>query len=236
MTGQPSLIYIPRLNSLPLRERPAYRVGYFGPEPLSTHELLAAVIGGDRQLEVAWTLLERYGSLHRLAQASVDELAQVPGIGPARAAALKAALALGQRMTQETAEERPKILSPADAAMLLIPKIGHQEQECLHVLFLNARRQVLGGETLYKGTLTETSIRTGEIFREAVRRNCASIIVGHNHPSGDLTPSPEDIALTRDLVRAGWILDIEMLDHLVIGGYRWISLRERGLGFDGGER
>jgi len=139
-------------------------------------------------------------------------------------------------MNQEALEERPKVLSPTDTAMLLSATIGLPGHGSSAVMFLNARRRVVGDVTLYKGTLTATSIRAGEVFREAVRRNCASIIVGHNHPSGDPTPSPEDVALTRTLVRAGQILDIELLDHLILGGYRWVSLRERGLGFDGGGR
>jgi len=99
------------------------------------------------------------------------------------------------------------------------------------VLFLDTRNRILGSEPIYKGSLNQSQVRIGEVFREAVRRNCAAVIVAHNHPSGDPAPSPEDVAVTRDLVAAGKLLGIELIDHLIIGQGRWISLRERGLGF-----
>ena len=225
--------YKPRLCSLPLRERPTYRIENVGAAAMAAHELIAAIIGGEDQLWVAHDLLERYeGSLRRIAQASVHELAQVQGIGPARAAAIKAALELGRRMTLECLEPQPQIKSPVDAATLLLPEIGYREQEHFYVLFLNTRNRVLGGESIYKGSIDQTHIRVADVFREAVRRNCAAIVVAHNHPSGDPTPSPEDVVVTRDLVEAGRLLGIEVLDHLVIGHRRWVSMRERGLGFD----
>lgn len=224
----------PRLKDLPLRERPAYRIHHVGPTACSTLELLAAVIGGDRQIEVAQVLLARYGSLAEIARAGPHELAQVDGLGPARAAGLKAALVLGRRAVLEEPQERPQIKSPADAAAVLMARMGPGllEQEEFWVLFLDTRHRVLHACCLYRGSLNQTQVRAGEVFREAVRRNCAAVIVAHNHPSGDPSPSPEDVAITRDIEAAGRLLGIECLDHLVLGHQRWISLRERGLGFD----
>ncbi|HEY76678.1 MAG TPA: JAB domain-containing protein [Thermoflexia bacterium] len=235
MTIQPTLPHLSRytsrtLRSLPVRERPTYRIGHFGPEAVATYELLAAVIGGERQLETAHDLLSRYGSLAELARAGVQELAQIDGIGPSRAAAIKAALELGRRMGKETQEERPQIRSSADAAGILLWEIGDKEQECFHVIYLDTRHRVLHNKTLYRGTLNATYVRVAEVFREAVRHNAAAVLVGHNHPSGDPTPSPDDIALTRRLVEAGRLIDIEVLDHIVVGLRSWVSLRERGLG------
>ncbi len=135
-------------------------------------------------------------------------------------------------MTLAAPEERPTLYTPADAAALLMAEIGHLEQEHFCVLFLDARYRVLGIQTLYRGNLTLTQIRVGEVFREAIRRNCAHIVVAHNHPSGDPTPSPDDIAVTRQLVEAGRLLGIEVLDHLIIGQQRWLSMRDRRLGFE----
>jgi len=224
--------YKPRLRSLPLRERPTYRIEHVGAAAVATYELLAAVIGGENQLWVAHDLLERYGSLTRLAQATSQEITQVPGIGPSRAAAIKAALELGRRLMLERPETRPQVKSPADAAFILEAQMGQPEQEELWVLLLDTRNRVLGTERVYRGTLNQTNVRVAEVFRGAVRRNCAAVIVAHNHPSGDPTPSPDDIILTRDLVQAGRLLGVEVLDHLVIGHHRWVSLKERGLGFD----
>jgi DNA repair protein RadC len=217
------------LRTLPLRERPTHRVGHVGAGVCAAYELLAAIIGGSRQLDVARRLLARYGSLGEIVNASVEELAQVEGLGPARAAALQAALELGRRLTLEEPGDRPQIHNPGDVARILLPRMSHLEQEELVVVFLNTRHRVLGVQTLYRGSLGQTQVRVGEVFREAVRRNCASIAIAHNHPSGDPSPSPEDVALTRDLVAAGNLLSIEVLDHLIIGRRRWVSLRERGV-------
>ena len=132
----------------------------------------------------------------------------------------------------EAPEERYQIRSPGDAANLLMPMIGHQEQEHFVVLYLDTRNRVLDREILYKGSLNTSLVRIAEVFRGAVRRNCAGIVVAHNHPSGDPNPSPEDIALTRRLVSAGKLLEIDMLDHVVVGQNRFVSLRERALGFE----
>jgi DNA repair protein RadC len=223
--------YVPRLQALPLRERPAYRVGHKGPDACAAHELLAAVIGGAKQLEAAEALLARYESLSGIANAAAEELARVDGVGPAKAAAIQAALALGRRMVLESWKERDAIRSPSDVAQLLMAEMGHLEQEHLRVLYLDTRNRLLGSETVYVGTLNSSHVRVGEVFRDAVRRNCAAIIVVHNHPSGDPSPSPEDREVTRQLVEAGELLDVELLDHLVIGCQRFVSMRERGLGF-----
>jgi DNA repair protein RadC len=126
---------------------------------------------------------------------------------------------------------REKIRSPRDAALLFMLEMAHLDQEEIRTMMLNTRNQVLGVVTVYKGSLNTSAIRVGEIYKEALRRNAASIIMAHNHPSGEPDPSPEDILVTRQIVEAGRLLDVECLDHLVIGQGRYVSLRERGLGF-----
>jgi DNA repair protein RadC len=220
----------PLLRHLPLRERPASRVADDGAHACSLTELLAAVVGGSHQIEIARALLARFGDVTSIAHAPVEELAQVDRLGKARSAALKAALEIGRRLQIEAVGHRAVIRSPADAAALLMPEIGHLEQEHFVVLMLDTRNRVIAQETLYKGSLNASHIRVGEVFREAIRRNCAAILVAHNHPSQDVSPSPEDVALTRSLVEAGKLVDVDVLDHLVLSRSRFVSLHERGLG------
>jgi DNA repair protein RadC len=223
----------PRLQTLPVRERPVSRLAVVGPGAVSSYELLAAVLRGPRQIEKAIQVLAGFdGDLTALSQASVAQLTR-QGLSEQAAASLVAAFELGRRAATPQ-DDRLQVESPADAASLLMPKMAHLEQEHFWVVYLNTRNRVLGDEPVYKGSLNQTSIRIGDVFREAVQRNCAAIITAHNHPSGDPTPSPEDVAITRNLVQAGQLLDIEVLDHLIISLGRWISLRERGLGFADG--
>ena len=139
---------------------------------------------------------------------------------------------LGRRLLISAPDERLQIRSPADVANLLMLEMGLLEQEHLRVILLDTRNRVLAVTTVYKGSLNSSMIRVGELFREAIRRNSAAVIIAHNHPSGDPTPSPEDVAVTKQVVQAGKLLDIDVLDHLVIGQGRFVSLKERGLGFD----
>ncbi len=222
----------PALHYLPLRERPAHRVAQ-GVAACNLSELLAAIVGGSHQVEIAYALMERFGDITKIARASVQEIVQIHGLGDAKAAALKAALELGRRVVLAKQGERLVVRSPSDAAQLLMAEMSHLEQEHFRVLFLDTRNRLLGIETLYVGSLNASNIRVSEVFRDAVKRNCAAIIVTHNHPSGDPTPSPEDVEVTRQLAEAGELLNIEVLDHLIIGRRRFVSLRERGLGFGG---
>ncbi|MGD1996013.1 MAG: DNA repair protein RadC [Anaerolineae bacterium] len=228
-------IYHPTIKELPVQDRPRERLARLGAGSLSTPELLAIVlrtgVGGESALALSRRLLAQFSGIAGLARASLSQLVTERGIGMAKAAQIKAALELGRRLMVAAPEDRPQICSPGDAAALLLPEIGYQEQEHFWVLFLDTRNRLLGSEPIYKGSLNQSQVRVGEVFREAVRRNCAAIIVAHNHPSGDPTPSPEDVAVTADVVSAGRLLGVEVLDHLVIGQQRWISLRERGLGF-----
>ena len=222
---------MPILRALPLRERPLHRVQRDA-SACNLVELLAAVVGGPRQIEIAHDLLGRLRDLDGLAQASMEEMALSYGLGPVGAARLKAALELGRRALLAAREDRLVVRSPADVAQLLMAEMSHLEQEHFRVLFLDTRNRVLDAETVYVGSLNASHIRVGEVYREAVRRNCAAIICAHNHPSGAADPSPEDVAVTRQIVEAGKLLDVECLDHLIIGkGQRFVSLRERGLGF-----
>jgi DNA repair protein RadC len=154
------------------------------------------------------------------------------GIGDAKAAQLKAALELGRRLLVASPAERPQVRSPSDAAQLLMAEMSLLDQEHLRLILLDTKNYVLAIPTVYVGSLNTSLIRIGELFRYALRENCAVLIVVHNHPSGDPTPSPEDVIVTRRVVEGGQMLDIEVLDHLVIGNGRFVSLKERGLGFD----
>jgi len=228
--------YRPMIRDLPVDERPRERLAHAGEGALSMAELLAIIlrtgVGGESALALATRLISRYGGLPGLARASFTELRAEKGLGPAKTAQLKAALELGRRMLLAAPEDRFVVRSPADVAQLLMAEMSHLEQEHFRVLYLDTRNRLLGSETVYVGSLNASHIRVSEVFREAVKRNCASIIVAHNHPSGDPTPSPEDVEVTRQLVAAGNLLDIEVLDHLIIGQQRFVSLRERGLGFE----
>jgi DNA repair protein RadC len=227
--------YRPMIRDLPADERPRERLARAGEGALSTTELLAIIlrtgVGGESVLDMARRLISRYDGLPGLARASFAELRAEKGLGEAKTAQLKAALELGRRMLLTSPEDRFVVRSPADVAQLLMAEMSHLEQEHFRVLYLDTRNRLLGAETVYVGSLNASHIRVSEVFRDAVKRNCAAIIVAHNHPSGDPTPSPEDVEVTRQLVSAGNLLDIEVLDHLVIGQQRFVSLRERGLGF-----
>ena len=224
------------IKELPTDLRPRERLAQAGEGALSTAELLAIVlrtgVGGENVLSLATRLLSAYGGLPGLARATFAELQVVKGLGPAKSAQLKAALELGRRMLVASPDQRFVVRSPADVAQLLMAEMAHLEQEHFRVLYLDTRNHVLGSATLYVGSLNASHIRVAEVFRDAVKRNCAAIIVAHNHPSGDPTPSPEDVNVTRQLTQAGRLLDIELLDHLVVGQQRFVSLRERGLGFE----
>jgi DNA repair protein RadC len=215
---------------LSIREQPAYRVAASAPA-CSVPELLAAILGGRGATDKAQVLLARFGSLHGIASADAADLTSVPGIGEGGAVRLLAAMEISRRLLAPE-NERRMITSPRDAVAILQPLLMHREQEYLMVLLLDTRNRVLGEpREVYHGSLNCSLIRVGEVFRDALKVNAAAIIVAHNHPSQDPSPSPEDVAVTRSLVEAGKLLDCQVLDHLVLGRPGWVSLKERGLGF-----
>lgn len=223
------------LRDLPADLRPRERILLAGPAALSNAELLALLlrtgVAGESVLRVAEQLLARLGGLPGIAQATWEEICAVPGVGPAKAAQVKAALELGKRLLVSLPQDRPQIRSPADVSALLMLDMALLDQEHMRALLLDTKNYVLRVATVYTGSLNTAVVRVGEVFREAIRANAASIIVVHNHPSGDPTPSPEDVRVTEMLIEAGKLLDIAVLDHVVIGRNRFVSLKERGLGF-----
>ncbi len=218
----------------PASERPREKLQQLGPASLSNAELLAILLRvgsvGEDVVALSQRLLVRYGGLSGLHKEAFGSLEAERGMGEAKTCTLKAALELGRRLLLDPGEERPRINSPHDVAQLLMMDMGALEQECLRTVLLNTKNMVIGAPTIYQGSVNSTSLRVGELFREAVRHNATSLIVVHNHPSGDPTPSPEDVAVTRTLVEAGKMMDIEVLDHLVIGKQKYVSLKERRLG------
>lgn len=228
--------YAPMIRDLPQDERPRERLTRLGARAVSNQELLAITlrtgVGGENVLRLAERLLAHFNGLPGLARASLAELCHVKGIGPAKAAEVKAALELGRRLLVAAPEERPRVTSPADAANLLMSEMMLLEQEHLRLILLDTRNHVLRTPTIYVGSLNTSVVRVGELFRAAIKENAAALIVAHNHPSGDPSPSPEDVHVTRQIREAGKLLDIELLDHVIIGRQRYVSLKERGLGFD----
>ncbi len=234
--GVKSNHYTPTIHEMAAGDRPRERLLQVGARAMSTTELLAIIlrtgVGGENVIRLAERFLVQFGGLSGLASASLTELQEVKGIGVAKAVETKAAIELGRRLLAESPEQRPQVSSPADAANLLMSEMYLLEQEHLRLVLLDTRNRVLSTPTVYIGSLNTSVIRVGELFRYAIRENAAAIIVVHNHPSGDPAPSPEDIKVTRQIVEAGKILDIDVLDHIVIGRQRYCSLKERSLGFD----
>lgn len=216
-----------RIRELPLFVQPGYRLSWNGVEHLSTAELLALVLQAGDGMDLAADLLTHFGSLEAVRKATLAELETVAGIGPTRAAAITSALELGRRLCQPLPEQ-PQVRSPQDA-MDLLQEMGWLEQEELRVLLLDTKCRVQRMVTVYVGNVGCAVIRIAELFREAIRDQSVAVILAHNHPSGDPTPSPEDVNVTRRIIEAGKLLDIEVLDHLVISRERWVSLKERGL-------
>ncbi|MDR3572749.1 MAG: DNA repair protein RadC [Anaerolineaceae bacterium] len=226
-----------RITDLERSDRPRERLAEVGPQALSNAELLAILlrvgVKGENSVQVGQRLLQEFGGLTGLHQASFQEVCAQHGIGAAKAAQIKAAIELGRRMAIESPEEKATIHSPADAAGLVQYEMSALINEELWVMLLDTRNHVLQIEKMYRGSLNSSMVRVGEVFKSALQRSAAAVIVIHNHPSGDPTPSPEDVALTRAVVQAGKLLDVEVLDHLVIGRGRFTSMKEKGLGFSG---
>jgi DNA repair protein RadC len=227
------------IRDLPSDERPRERLKHYGAANLSNAELLAIIwrtgsSGKEREsvLSVAQRALGEFGSLAGLAKAALPELCRLNGVGEVKAIELQAALELGRRLAVAVPEERPVIRSPREVVNLVSSEMSLLDQEELWLLLLNTKNQVLAIRRVYRGTINSSSVRVAELFRAAIRENAASIIVAHNHPSGDPTPSPEDVRVTTDAVRAGELLEVDVLDHVIVGSReRWVSLKERGLGF-----
>lgn len=220
------------LRDLPHEERPRERMMHYGAESLSQAELLAILLrtGTRREsaIHIAQQLLGRAGGLRGLADLSIDELTNIKGIGPAKAVQLKAGIELGRRMANSRLTEPATIRSPQDAAEILTEQLRYLQKEHFVCLFLNTKNHVIAQETLSMGSLNASIVHPREVFRAAMKCSSAAIICAHNHPSGDPTPSPEDISLTSRLLQAGEIVGIDVLDHLIIGDSRFVSLKEKG--------
>ena len=227
--------YTTTIRDLPMGERPRERLREHGPGHLSNAELIAILlrtgVAGENVLNMAVRLLSEFQGLPGIARATFGEICSLKGISEAKACQLLAAFELGRRLVSLHPEDRAVIGSPEDVANLLGAEMGLLEQEHLRVVHLDTKNHVTGVSEIYVGNVNSSMVRPAEVFRPAIRDNSVAIIAVHNHPSGDPTPSPEDVAITRQLRDAGELLGIELLDHIVLARQRHVSLKERGLGF-----
>ena len=224
------------MGSIPVCERPRERLALHGAGALSAAELIGVVWGsgtrGRTAVDSAMDVLRRHEGLVGLARASDGELEAVPGVGPVRAAQLSAAFELGRRVVTDWPRDRWTVRAPRDVGERLVPQMGYLEREELRVVLLNTRNVVLRQVTVYQGNVSSSLVRISELYRDAVRLSATGVILVHNHPSGDATPSPDDLRLTAEALAAGRLLDIQLLDHLIVAGDGFTSLRDRGVAFD----
>lgn len=221
------------VREMPEEDRPRERLARLGPEALRDAELIAVLFRtGTREcgaVALAESLLRHFGDLRGVARASIEQIEQVKGVGHVKAIELKAALELGKRLAAHKGPGRPRIRSAADAANLLMTRFKEYETERFACLLLNTKNEVVKIEDISQGGVDGTMAAPMDVFRNAVRENAPAVIVAHNHPSGDPEPSATDIALTRRLTDAAGILSIRLLDHIVIGDGRYVSMKERQL-------
>lgn len=218
---------------MPEEDRPRERLARLGPEALRDAELIAVLLRtGTREMgavALAEQVLRHFGSLRAIARASLEEIQQVKGMGLVKAVEIKAALELGLRLATHSDRDRPKIRSAQDVVDLLMPRFKHCEVEEFKSVLLNTKHEVLKVVDVSKGGLDGTAAMPGDVFRQAVRDAASSVIVCHNHPSGDPEPSRDDIALTKRLRDAAQLMGVSLLDHVVFGDERHVSLKERNL-------
>jgi len=216
---------------MPQEDRPRERIARLGPEALRDAELLAVLFRtGTRELgavALAESLLRHFGSLRPLARASIEEITAVKGVGRVKAIEIKAALELGKRLGKHSELGRVRITCSQDIANLLMRSFKEYETEHFKALLLNTKHEVLKIVGVSSGTVDATIATPRDVFRQAVRENATFVIVAHNHPSGDPEPSAQDIALTAELVNAGKLMNIQVLDHVIFGDGRYVSLKER---------
>ena len=221
------------VREMPEEERPRERLAQAGPEALRDAELLAILFRtGTRSMgavALGEKLLRHFGGLRTVARASLEELQQVDGIGAVKAIEIKAALELGKRLVTFTERDRPKITGASDVADLLMVRYKEYEHECFKCMILNTKNEVLKTVDVSHGGLDGTLAVPRDVFKQAVRDGASAVILCHNHPSGDPEPSPDDIDLTKRLCESGALLGIRVLDHVIFGDGRFVSLKDRGL-------
>lgn len=219
------------IKELPSEERPRERLQRYGAHALSTQELLAIVLrtgtGGRSAIDLAEELLKDHKDIRGIACASVEQLAKIKGIGPVKGIQIAACIELGRRL-QEMRADRREIKSPQDAVDLLMPRLRDADKELFYGILLDSRARIIREVEISKGSLNNSIVHPREVFKAAITASAESIIVAHNHPSGDPTPSPEDRRVTARLQEAGKLMGIELVDHLIIGDGRWVSLKECG--------
>ncbi len=218
------------IRDIPENDRPRERLELLGASSLTKAELIAILlrvgVEGINAVQLAQQLLDRFGGLRGLHAARFDDLCAVKGVGRAKAAQIKAAIELGHRMDSERFEKKPAINKPADVFDLIGHDLIMKEQEELWIMLLNTRNQLLRRELIYIGTVNHSSVRLAEVFEPSIRLHASSIIIVHNHPSGDPHPSDEDIGFTEELIKAGRLLDIGVLDHIIIARAGFYSIRQ----------
>jgi DNA repair protein RadC len=235
ISGERPPVYSLMVREMIPGERPRERLRAFGEGSLNTVELLAIILNtgmkGESVVSMATRLLHDGGGLPGLHRMGFDELSGKKGIGESKACKIKAALELGRRLAASSPEERVTVEGPDDVVRLLGVEMAALEQEQLRAVLLDTRHRVIRHRTIYVGSVNSAQVRVGELFRDAVRANASAVIFAHNHPSGDPSPSTADIRLTESVVEAGRLLDISVLDHVIVGQGRWVSMKRLGLGF-----
>ncbi len=221
------------IKELPADERPREKMKERGAQALGNSELLAILLRtGNFQesaLRIAENLLDRQGGLAGFGNATLEDFEQVKGVGEAKAITVMAAIELGRRVTTLAPAARAVIRTPDDVAALLMPRFRYETKESFIAILLSTKNHVLKTPVISIGSLNASIVHPRELFREAINASAAAVILAHNHPSGDPTPSPEDVSLTRKLVDAGKLLDIPVLDHIVLGDGKYISFKEKGI-------
>ena len=218
------------IKDLPEDERPRERLERKGPKVLSNIELLAILIRtGSKQksaINLAEEIVRKFPNLYTLRNITMDELMTIKGIGKAKAIQILAAIELGSRTSQYVLERGMQIRSPSDCAEFITEEVKTLEQEHFIGIYLDTKNRILAKKTLFIGSLNRSLVHPREVFKEALKHGCASIILVHNHPSNDVTPSPQDISITKRLIEIGELIGIEILDHLIVGANNYLSMRE----------
>lgn len=222
-----------KMHDMPNENRPRERMIMYGAEVLSDIELLAILIRSGTKKEgvmgLSQRLLSEFGGLHSLFQTSITRLHKVPGLGPAKICILAACFELSKRLAAKQRVEKPVLSSPDEVANYFLPHLRYLKQEHLKTVYLDLKNRLLEHHTISIGTLDRSIVHPRDIFRHAIDLPCAAIILIHNHPTGDPTPSKEDVAVTKRIIKAGEIMGLPLLDHIIFGDGNYVSLKEKGL-------